>query len=130
MHNKYGKFGFFNADESAFALIKFKNGSTLSLEVSYLLNSINNSFGCNLFGTKGSLNWPKVELVTQKKSKMIKKYFPDPDSKKASFIQLLHFVDCIINNKQPIVKLDESLILIKMIEAIHKSSKDNKEIIF
>ena len=39
-----------------------------------------------------------------------------------------HFTDCIIKDQKPIVKIDDGIYCMKIIDAIYKSAKESKEI--
>ena len=64
----------------------------------------------------------------EKNAKMIKTVLQNEDDALASVLQLKHFRDCVVNNVQPLINIDESITVIKMIEAIYESSKNKKEI--
>ena len=115
-------------EESAVALIKFKNGSTLSLETSYLLNNDKSEFEFRLYGNKGGLIWPDVRLIEEKKTGLCIKKIKNRNNNLASIDQLNHFIGCIKKNKKPLVSIDESVTVIKIIDAIYKSSKTGREV--
>ena len=56
--------------------------------------------------------------------------FIRPKFKKTNMFntQARHFIDCIRNNKKPLIRLEDGITLMKMIDAIYKSSKINRSV--
>lgn len=124
----------FDVDDLACAFIKFKNGSSLFLEVSWASNiKQSNYIYSSIFGDRGGAELiqspeytigiykEKVGSLIDIKPKVSGNLYEDPQQ---------HFIDCIINNKRPMSSCYEALEAQKILDAIYKSAQTGKEVVF
>ncbi|MDD5687060.1 MAG: Gfo/Idh/MocA family oxidoreductase [Elusimicrobia bacterium] len=118
----------FDVEDLAVGLIKFKNGATLSLEISWALNISENTQNISvLCGTEGGAEFSPLKLI---------KYIEGspsvivPEIREDSKFdeQAKHFIDCIRNNKKPIVSLEQGITMLKMFDGLYKSAETNKSV--
>ena len=123
--------GVFNVEDLATATIRMDNGSTLSLDVSWAVNtkSDNRPF-VDLMGTDGgaSLRGDDLTLTTQKFDRPV-----DIDSTPSSKINartLLssHFVESIENGTRPISDAVGGLVNNTILDAVYESAKTGKSV--
>ena len=84
---------------------------------------------CTVIGEKGTLNWDgiknKVTIFNDKEGwKLI--YGQEEDIDLSYRAQLIHFLDCVENDKEPMITGISAMETLKVIEAIKKSSKKKK----
>lgn len=136
----------FNVEDSAFGLIKMENGATIFLESSWALNTTDvKEAKASLFGTDGGAEMKqtsdfKGELVFNNVQfgKLVESrpmagpgiaYFgpnsADPGTKEAR-----QWLECIIQDTEPLVKPEQAFVVTQILEAIYKSAETGKEIIF
>jgi len=124
--NALGKWEKYNVEDFVCGQIKFENGAVMSLEVSYLLNSVKRVFSTELMGTKGGLLWPDLVLTTDKDGVLKRNQLEIHDDTLASVAELKHFVEFILDNKPPLIPLEESCMVVTMVEALYQSGLENR----
>lgn len=125
--NLAGPWQSFEIEEAAEAMIKFANGAHLSLAVSYLLNA-EDSFRITFFGTKGSLEWPKMIRRTWTDGKILAEAIHFEETHRASQAELAHFVACAQERAESRVPVEDSLCIIKLIERAYASIERGKSV--
>ncbi|MEW6158016.1 MAG: Gfo/Idh/MocA family oxidoreductase [Verrucomicrobiota bacterium] len=120
----------FDVEDSVYAFLKMKRGTTLSFEVSWAsleperksdlnLEFLGTQAGLALFPARlfrpGSGGYETIELNQIK--------VPHPEDR------IHHFVQCVLFGRKPIVTLEQSLQVQRVLEAIYQSSNSNKEVV-
>lgn len=123
-----------NVEDSNITLIKFKNGSTLSIETSWSLQREGELFYCNVFGKTGSAAINPLRIYKKMNDKLFnitpnKLQLPSNQFKKSYEFELQHFVKVINNEAEIISGGDEALSRMKIVDAIYKSAQAGKEVI-
>jgi predicted dehydrogenase len=124
--------GRYDVEDLATALIRFDNGATLSLEVSWATHtdSDNGSF-VHLMGSDGgaSIYNTRVKYTGQKfgRSYSVESAqpadVPDPRSLLTS-----HFLECVRDRKTPFIAAESGVVNMAIIDAIYKSAKSGKSV--
>jgi predicted dehydrogenase len=126
---------FKTVEDSSLVFLKFENGSTVSIETSWTLLRENDIFYCNVYGKEGStsinpLRIYKKMLGTLVNVTPIKFEKPSNIFIRSCEYELQHFINSIQNNSPVISSGDEALARLKIIDAIYKSAKTGKEVLF
>ena len=122
-----------NVEDFASALIRFDSGLTLAMEASFNLNIEKNIGNIEIFGTKGGVTInPDIKISTDMNGRFVE-IVPSGNTG-LSFDGLFnreikHFVDCINGKTVCIVKPEDGIVLMKMIDAIYESAKTGHEVI-
>lgn len=130
---KAGKF--FDVEDMGVASIKFANGAMLSLEASWAGNTKKNEeMETRLFGSEGGLRQFNVgegyqfdaELYVDRDGRQYDMHLhpPVPEAKGA----MHHLVDCILEKKPNTATAEEGVTVMKILDAIYKSSKTGKPV--
>lgn len=119
----------YNVEEIAIVHALLDKKILLKFETSYLSHIKKNNFFINFHFENGFLTWPTLEYRLNNTQNSIK----FKNKQKASDIQFLHFVDCVVNNKKPFIDLLETKKLVLLIEKFYQKGiyinnydKDNK----
>ena len=114
----------FDVDDFAVGMIRFANGSTAILENAWACLTKEGTFGLRCLGTKGGATmWPFS--LSKEKEGEIGDVTPDlTDYKYAS--QFQHFADCVLKGVKCISPVEEGLEVLKMLDALYKSSESGK----
>jgi len=123
----------YNVEDFAAGFVKFKDGRALNLTCSFLANMEKiEDFSTTLFGTEGGIKWPDGKLAKEKYGVLqdIDLKFDCLVDVKPHHEEIRIFFECVKENKEVPVKLEESLNVIKILEAIYISSETGKEVIF
>ncbi|MFW6311828.1 MAG: Gfo/Idh/MocA family protein, partial [Nanoarchaeota archaeon] len=123
-----------DVEDAATAMIKFDNDMTLFFETSWVMHTKEDELYLSLYGDKaGAKVEPDIELYTENNS-----YFnntrPIIDKEKFGFVhnfrqEISHFVNCVQGKTECINPGEDGLELMRIIDAIYKSSKTGHEII-
>ena len=125
--------GIFNVEDMASAMIKFDNGMVLNVETSFSLNIKKDCGSIELFGTKaGAKLDPDLELYSRQSGYLVD-VIPALETR-LSFEGLFeseieHFVDCVHNRCKCLSPAEDGVELMKIIDAVYRSSKKGKEVI-
>ncbi|MFC0212496.1 Gfo/Idh/MocA family protein [Paenibacillus chartarius] len=120
-------------EDMANALIRFDNGASLSVDVSFTLHAKEDSISTKLYGTKGGIEIdPSVTIVTEKYNTILN-VTPQVDRTgfhfESAFQQEIgHFIECILTGKQPLSPVEDGVALMKMLCGIYESAALGKEI--
>ena len=122
-------------EDLANALIRFENGASLFVDVSYSLHLKQDEGTVKLFGEKGGAEVdPKLSIVTEKHD-MIVNLEPQIDSLSFDFNQAFqneinHFISCVNGETETICPVQDGVELMKILCGIYESSEKGTEIVF
>jgi predicted dehydrogenase len=105
-------------EDLALGLIKFKDGQTLFVEVSWALNSPPAQY-CHVFGTEGGVTvFPDFAVHKAQAAK------PEMEPGKD---RIREFVSNVLNGTEPLGPGRDGLVVMRMLDAIYKSAETGKE---
>lgn len=122
-----------NVEDLANALIRFDNGASLFVDVSFTLHAKEDELYAKLFGEKGGAEIePQLAMVTEKNNTILN-ITPQIDNLSFDFEQAFvneinHFVDCCIEGKETIAPVADGVQIMKMLNAVYESAKTGKEV--
>lgn len=137
----------FEVEDSAFGLIKMKNGATIYLEASWALNVLKSmEASTTLCGTKAGAeihhggSYPKDELIYntvehgQQMEKIISPAgvvdFFEGGAAAEAVREQDQWLDAILKNGEPLVKPEQAFAVTQILEGIYKSAETGKEVFF
>ncbi|MFC5407043.1 Gfo/Idh/MocA family protein [Cohnella soli] len=121
-------------EDLASAVIRFENGASLMVDVSYSLHAKKDEGSVKLYGVNGSFEIdPEIAIVTEKYDTILN-IEPQTDSK-AGFAgqpafdnEINHFIDCIANGTEQMSPVEDGVELMKILCAIYESAAKGEEI--
>lgn len=124
-----------SVEDSSIAMIKFKNGATFTIEVSWSMLREGELFYCNVYGKEGNSSINPFKIYKRMDGNLYNitpKKLDTPSNlfKKSYEYELKHFVSAVRGNHNIISSGEDALKVMEIVDAIYKSSKTNKEIIF
>lgn len=124
-----------SVEDSSIAMIKFKNNTTLTIEVSWSLLREGELFYCNVYGKEGSSSINPFKIYKRMGGDLYnitpkKIVTPSNVFKKSYEYELKHFVGAVAGNHNIISNGDDALKVMEIVDAVYKSAKAGKEIIF
>ncbi len=118
----------FDVEDFAGALIKLKGGKSLFLEVSWALHADQKSgTGIHLYGTEGGAELYPVRFV-KAKGNVTETIDAKFNRLPVSEDRMVHFVDCVVNGAEPLVKPEESFKVQKILDALYESGRTGREV--
>ena len=116
----------FDVEDLALGTIRFKDGSSVMLDNAWAAYVDKEVIGMRLCGTKaGGTLWP-FRICYEEDGEIVSK---TPDlSEVESGNQFKHFIDCIINNRQPISTIEQGITVLRMLDAIYRSAEAGKSV--
>src|SRR5699024_1918643 len=115
------------------ALIRFENGASIFVDVSFTLQAKQDETSVKLFGDKGGAEVePAFSLVTEKNNTILNST-PQVDNlgfdfEKSFANEIDHFVECCLENKETIAPIADGVEVMKMLNAVYESAKQGKEV--
>jgi len=121
-----------DVEEFASAFVRFENGATLILEVSWLLhhNTTGEDMQMWLYGDKGGALWPKNEILTNNNrtqqhlnTQLVRKHEVEPHAK-----ECMEFAEAIVTGLPSPVPAEESLQVMRILDGLYRSAETGKEV--
>ncbi|WP_406944906.1 Gfo/Idh/MocA family protein [Halobacillus sp. SY10] len=131
----------FSVEDSAFGMITMKNGATVILESSWVLNTLDvGEAQTTLCGTNGGADMKDGLRINGEKHGKLHTIKPDLDAGGVAFFdgavesdadrEARLWIECILNDTEPIVKPEQALVVSDILEAIYESAKTGKAVYF
>lgn len=122
-----------DVEDLANALIRFENGASLFVDVSFTLQAKQDEISVKLYGEKGGAEVEPQLAIVQERHDTIVNITPQIDELGFDFVgaftnEINHFVDCCSTGKQPIAPVEDGVAVMKMLTAIYESAATGKEI--
>ncbi|MHB0877717.1 MAG: Gfo/Idh/MocA family protein [Anaerolineae bacterium] len=125
----------FDVDDLATAFVRMEDGSVLTLEVSWA--AYTGEQGENyvrIFGTEGGVelnsrygDYP-VRFHSEKNDAQYDSTVYVGPTKAPHQVEIAHFLDCVRGEAKPVVPLEESVTIAKILDAIYRSGESGKEV--
>ena len=115
-------------EDMANAMIRFENGASLLVDVSFTLHSKENLQSVKLYGDKGGFEIdPEVVIVTEKHDTIIN-IQPQTDNKGFDFnaafqSEVDHFISSIENGTSPLSPVEDGVEIMKILCGIYESAE-------
>ncbi len=124
----------FDVEDFAAAFVRFKNGTTLILEVSWLLHhdTTGEDMQMWLYGTKAGSHWPKCEIyesnyaTRQHYNRTLKLV---ADTMEPHALECVEFARAVANGGPSPVPAEQSLQVLTILDGIYRSQAIGKEVI-
>jgi predicted dehydrogenase len=123
----------FDVEDFAAAFVRFENGATLVLEVSWLLHHDTDGEDMQmwLYGTQGGCHWPKCEVyqsnyATNQHYNRVLKLTRDPMEAHAQ--ECVEFAQAIVDGAPSPVPAEQSLQVMTILDGIYRSQKAGGEV--
>lgn len=131
----------YTVEDSAFGFIQMENGATIVLESSWALNTLDvKEAKCTLCGTKAGADMEdsvRINSADFGKLTILKPDlsaggvdFYDGKAVRAADVEARQWVEAVLNDKEPVVKPEQAIVVTRILEAIYESAKTGKEVIF
>ncbi len=127
--------GTFDVEDLAMGFIRFENGACMQIEFSWASNVERENRFFELRGTKSGAKW---EAVGDRLAFFGEEYGSTVDEiphvsapnngLNAHGLNLSHFVDVVLNGKEPMFVPQQGVNMIKILEAMYKSAETGKEV--
>lgn len=120
-------------EDLANALIRFENGASLLVDVSFTLHAKDNEGAVKLYGDKGGFEIdPEMVIVTEKEDTILNIY-PQTDHKGFNFDgafqnEINHFIDCVQQGNTPISPVEDGVEIMKILCGIYESAAKGAEV--
>src|SRR5699024_9760547 len=115
------------------ALIRFENGASLFIDVSFTLQAKQNEVSVKLYGNQGGAEIePELALISEKYNTILNTT-PQIDNLafdfgKAFSNEINHFVDCCIEGSETIAPVEDGVEIMRILNAVYESARINKEV--
>ncbi|MBZ0289875.1 MAG: Gfo/Idh/MocA family oxidoreductase, partial [Anaerolineae bacterium] len=123
----------FDVEDFAAAFVRFENGATLILEVSWLLHHDTQGEDMQmwLYGTRGGAHWPKCEIYSSNyetqqhynQALTITKDIREPHAQ-----ECIEFAEAIINGAPSPVPAEQSLQVMTILDGVYRSQQTGREV--
>ncbi|MFD2614931.1 Gfo/Idh/MocA family protein [Paenibacillus gansuensis] len=121
-------------EDLANALIRFENGASLLIDVSFTVHAKQDEIAVKLYGDKGGVEIePELAMVTEKYDTILN-MAPQTDSKSIDITQAFcneinHFISCVQKGTAPISPVEDGVSMMKMLCGIYESAAKGREVL-
>lgn len=122
-------------EDLANAVIRFENGASLMVDVSFTLHAKEDKISVNLYGESGGVELePALEIITEKHNTILNAT-PQIDSRTFDFNEAFqseidHFISCAQGRSQTESPVEDGVEMMKILCGIYESSEKGTEIQF
>ena len=121
-----------DVEDLATAMVRFDNGTVLSVEASFSLNIKTGRGDIEFFGTKaGAKLDPKLEIFSELNDYMVNIDFADDTALSFSGLfdkEISHYVDCVLGRQTCIAPAEDGVVLMRILDAIYRSAATGHEV--
>lgn len=120
-------------EDMANALIRFENGASLLVDVSFTLHAKQDETSVRLYGDKGGAELePEISLIGEKFDTILN-MTPQVDFKSLDFAgsfrnEVNHFIDSTQGRKETLSPVEDGVEIMKILCAIYESAREGREI--
>jgi predicted dehydrogenase len=121
-------------EDLANGYIRFENGATLYVDVSYTLHAKEESVTASIYGEKGGAEIEPNLLIVTEKHNTILNVAPQIDHPEFNFQEAFdneidHFVQSCLGRVKPLSPVEDGVQIMKILTSLYKSAKLRKEIV-
>lgn len=131
----------FTVEDSAFGMIKMKNGATIVLESSWAINMTQiGEAKCTLCGTEGGADmWDGLNINGEKHSRLYEQKielnaggvaFYDGKTVRDIDLEMQLWLEAIEQDKDPVVTPKQACVVSEILEAIYESARTGQAVVF
>ena len=119
-----------DVEDFAAGMIRFRGGSMLSLEVSWLAPQKEDEFWrLQLFGKQGGVSWPDCTISGETDRTPWDVSLPHvPNMPKSHHLVIQHFADCVLHDRPVMIPPEQSATIIAILESLYESSRASREV--
>jgi predicted dehydrogenase len=119
--------GSFTVEDLACAQIRFQNGASLALEASWAQHCAGEKLYSEVYGDKGGATLEPLRIYTEAHGRLadIVPSYPSINGHEA---EIAHFVECIVENKQPLATAEQALDVMKILDGIYRSAETGQSV--
>lgn len=122
-----------DCEDLATAMIRFDNGSALTVEMSFSLNVGKEENSVQLFGTRGGVKMAEDVTVYSELGGYLTDLIIDGqtgfDFEQSFCREISHFTDCILNGTDCVNPAEDGIEMMKILSAIYRSAEEGHEVI-
>jgi predicted dehydrogenase len=123
----------FDVEDFAAAFVRFENGATLVLEVSWFLHhdTMGEDMQIWLYGTEGGAHWPKAEILNtnyQTQQLYNRTLKLTKDTMEPHALECVEFARAIAEGCPSPVPAEASLQVISILDGIYRSQREGREV--
>lgn len=120
----------FDVEDFACGMVRFENGTMLSLESSWLGHTPEpEDMSCMILGDKAGVSWPSGQVCTVSNGALIDaKIQPLPLRPQTHTTEIWEFYDAVVNRKPSPIPAEQSLKVIRILDGIYRSQKTGREV--
>ncbi|MGZ9583539.1 Gfo/Idh/MocA family protein [Paenibacillus marinisediminis] len=122
-------------EDLANAIIRFENGASLMVDVSFSLHAKQDEIAVKLYGDKGGAELEPELLIVGEKYNTILNMTPQIDHRSFEFQQGFYneveaFVNCALGKADTICPVEDGVEMMKMLCGIYESSATGREVVY
>ncbi|EQB38088.1 MULTISPECIES: Gfo/Idh/MocA family protein [Virgibacillus] len=120
-------------EDMANAVIRFENGASLMVDVSFTLHAREDTIAVSVFGDKGGAEIePELQLITEKNNTILNTT-PQIDALTFDFKtgfqhEIDHFISCVKGERETLCPVEDGIEMMRILTGIYESSEKREEV--
>ncbi len=119
----------YTVEDAAYGMIRFENGTMLTLEASFVAHIPEDVFNIQIMGTKGGAIWDGSKLFTDYNGYMVNGEIPYIGKWDMWEYKLRHFVEVARDGRENEAPAQDGVMVQKMLDGIYASAEAGKEVV-
>ncbi|ASA24777.1 Gfo/Idh/MocA family protein [Paenibacillus donghaensis] len=120
-------------EDLANALIRFENGASLLVDVSFTLHAKEDERSVRLYGEKGGFEVDPATVIVSERADTIVNSYPQTDHAGFDFNsafqhEIDHFIDCLQSGREPLSPVQDGVEIMKILCGIYESAARGEEV--
>ena len=116
----------YNTEDSAFVFFRFEGGKTMTADISWIINGKEANYSV-LYGDRAGATFDPLTVYGDDGEKVTNEVVEVPGND-FYYEELVHFVDCMDNDGDPISGIDDAVTVQRMIDGIYRSAEEHREV--
>ncbi len=121
-------------EDLANGYIRFENGATLYVDVSYTLHAKEEAVTASIYGEKGGAEIePKLLIVTERHNTILNMApqidHPAFDFQEAFYHEIDHFVQSCMGREKPLSPVEDGVEIMRILTALYESARSGREVV-
>ncbi|MBL6599440.1 MAG: Gfo/Idh/MocA family oxidoreductase [Alphaproteobacteria bacterium] len=118
----------YTVEDFATGILTFADQRSITIHTSYYAHCRRDRFGCEVLGSAGGAVWPELTITRPDGDDVKTETIHPHEDHLASVEELRHFTALISQDASPLIPLEQSVTVVRMMEALYRSAKTSKAV--
>jgi len=118
----------YSVEDFATGILTFADRKSITIHTSYYAHCHQDRFGCEVLGSTAGAVWPELTITRPNGDDVIRETVRPQEDHLASVEELRHFTALINEDTAPLIPVEQSVTVVRMMAALYESAKTAKAV--